>query len=71
MAWLAVEYGIGKVKTNMLTHYTYNCTRKGKDEKIALKELLFGFQEFGPEVLNEFLVEIKLMRYVLGSVNPS
>ena len=36
--------------------------RSGKRQEIALKELLFGFEDFGVDLLTEFLVEIKYMR---------
>ena len=31
---------------------------------IALKELILGFQDFGADVLSEFLKEIKYMRLI-------
>ena len=39
--------------------------REGRSEDIALKELIIGFDELSEDAINEFLVEIKYMRYVL------
>jgi hypothetical protein len=36
-----------------------------KPQEIALKEMICGLSEFSPEVLEEFLKEIKLMRYFI------
>ena len=37
-------------------------TQSGKNIEIALKELIFGFQDIQPEIIQEFLVEIKYLR---------
>lgn len=42
----------------------FNCFllhSNGKKQDIALKELIMGIEDFGVEVLDEFLVEIKFM----------
>lgn len=45
-----------------LIRYLYN-SRSGKKRDIALKELILGFQDLPVESIEEFLIEIKYMRY--------
>jgi hypothetical protein len=37
--------------------------RKGGKQAIALKELIVGMEEISGEAIEEFLLEIKVMRY--------
>eukprot|EP00012_Vannella_robusta_P003897 CAMPEP_0206183264 /NCGR_PEP_ID=MMETSP0166-20121206/534_1 /ASSEMBLY_ACC=CAM_ASM_000260 /TAXON_ID=95228 /ORGANISM="Vannella robusta, Strain DIVA3 518/3/11/1/6" /LENGTH=256 /DNA_ID=CAMNT_0053598085 /DNA_START=424 /DNA_END=1190 /DNA_ORIENTATION=+ len=57
---ITVGEAIGKGASGLVSKGTWN--DNGVDKEIALKELLFGFQEeFGIEVLQDFLAEIKYM----------
>lgn len=53
---------IGKGASGLVSKGTWKSSNTSKEKDIALKELLFGFQDFGMEVLDEFLIEIKYMR---------
>ncbi len=46
-----------------LTEHEIMINFSGKAQDIALKEMICGLEEFSPEVLDEFLKEIKLMRF--------
>lgn len=52
---------IGKGASGLVSKGIWKQSNKN-EKQIALKELVFGFQDFGMEVLDEFFIEIKFMR---------
>lgn len=61
--WHEIVIGdtIGKGASGLVSRGKW--TKSGKSKDIALKELILGI-EFGIEIFEEFLVEIKYMRFV-------